>query len=126
MHTITRRGPDFVVLYRWRLHPGKEEQFVQAWSRISERLLVDRGSLGSRLHRGDDGLWYGYAQWPSSEARANAFAQISVDADAGARMRDAITENLPEIILESISDYLISPPENSDSPSNHPSCPLPQ
>jgi len=42
----------FAVLYRWRLHEGAEEAFVAAWSRISERLLAERGSLGSRLHRG--------------------------------------------------------------------------
>jgi hypothetical protein len=24
-------GPGFVVVYRWRLHPGKEHSFVEAW-----------------------------------------------------------------------------------------------
>lgn len=43
-------GPGFAVLYRWRIHPEQEREFIAAWSRISERLLTERGSLGSRLH----------------------------------------------------------------------------
>jgi len=95
-----------VVLYRWRLHPGAEEAFVQAWSRITASLR-SRGSLGSRLHRGSDGLWYGYAQWPSAKAREDAFALGSADEAASARMRAAIAERFPEIVLDPVSDYLV-------------------
>lgn len=102
-------GPGFVVLYRWRLHPGSEESFVDAWSRITALLRDSGGSLGSRLHRGSDGLWYGYAQWPSNAARQRAFG-LALDPDASATMRAAIAETLPEIVLESISDYLVLPP----------------
>ena len=102
------RGPGFVVLYRWRLHPGSEASFVAAWSRITERLRASAGSLGSRLHRGGDGLWYAYAQWPDDETRQRAFAQ-SLDAAAGAQMRAAIAESLPEVVLEPVADYLVLP-----------------
>lgn len=98
--------PCFVVLYRWRLHPGSEDDFVQAWSLTTE-LLRARGSLGSRLHRGSDGLWYGYAQWPSAQTRAEAFALGPVDDSASARMRQAIAESLPEIVLEPVADFLV-------------------
>jgi hypothetical protein len=104
-----RKGPGFAVLYRWHLKPGKEKQFIEAWSRISDRLLSDRGSLGSRLHRGSDGIWYSYAQWPSSEARESAFALPAVDPEAGALMRDAIAETLPEVVLDSVSDFMVLP-----------------
>ena len=102
-------GPGFAVLYRWRLHEGAEESFVSAWSRISELLLSKSGSLGSRLHRGPEGLWYSYAQWPSAEARDQAFARESVDPEAGRQMRAAIAESLPEIVLESVSDFMVLP-----------------
>jgi heme-degrading monooxygenase HmoA len=42
----------FVALYRWKIHADLEEEFIEAWSRISDLLLKERGSLGSRLHRG--------------------------------------------------------------------------
>jgi len=100
-------GPGFAVLYRWRLHPGKEAQFVEAWRRLSDLLLRERGSLGSRLHRGPDGVWYSYAQWPSAEARARAFAGPAVDAEASERLQDAIAERFPELVLESVADYMV-------------------
>jgi len=101
------RGPGFAILYRWRLHPGMESSFVDAWSRISELLRDERGSLGSRLHRGFDGLWYSYAQWRSAEAREKAFAAPPPDAAAGEQMRAAIAESLPEIVLEPVADFMV-------------------
>ena len=67
-------SPRIVVLYRWRIRPEMETAFVAAWSSITERLHAHHGSMGSRLHRGDDGLWYAYAQWPTAGHRERAFA----------------------------------------------------
>ncbi|HYD78171.1 MAG TPA: antibiotic biosynthesis monooxygenase [Paucimonas sp.] len=100
--------PGFAVLYRWRLHPGSEDTFVRAWSRVSE-LLLGRGSLGSRLHKGPDGVWYSYAQWPSAEARQQAFAAPTEDPQASAAMRAAIAESFPEIVPEPVADFLVLP-----------------
>jgi len=105
-------GPGFAVLYRWRLHPGTEDDFVRAWSRVSELLRAQRGSLGSRLHRGPDGIWYSYAQWPSPQARDAAFAADSVDPQASARMAQAIAERLPELVLESVADFMLPIADN--------------
>lgn len=105
---MNKRGPGLVVLYRWKLHPGSEASFIDAWSRVTELLRSRAGSLGSRLHRGNDGLWYGYAQWPSEESRQRAFAQL-LDPAALATMRSAIAESLPEVLLEPVSDYLVLP-----------------
>ena len=104
---MSERGPGFVVLYRWRLHAGREKSFVEAWSCLTQQLLL-AGSFGSRLHCSADGTWYGYAQWPSEDARQRAFA-LSVNPDASAQMRDAIAETFPEIVLESVADYLVLP-----------------
>jgi hypothetical protein len=101
-------GPGFVVLYRWRLHAGMEASFIAAWSRITERLRREGGSFGSRLHRGNDGLWYSYAQWPSAVTRADAFAAPGDPADAEP-MRAAVAESFPEIVLESVADFLVLP-----------------
>jgi hypothetical protein len=96
----------FVVLYRWKLRPGHEDEFVEAWSRVSDLLLNERDSLGSRLHLGSDGIWYSYAQWPSAEVRKQAFAQGHVDPEAGERMKTAILESFPEVVLDSRADFL--------------------
>lgn len=106
------RGPGFAVLYRWRLHPGAEASFVAAWTRISVLLRSQHGSLGSRLHRGPEGWWYSYAQWPSAEARTRAFDAGPVDAEAAQRMQAAIAESLPEVVLEPVADLMLAAPRD--------------
>jgi len=96
----------FVVLYRWRLHAGKEADFIAGWTRASERLR-ERGSLGSRLHRGSDGLWYSYAQWPDVATRERAFAVPVADDAMDMRMRAAIAERLPDVELAPVADHLV-------------------
>jgi hypothetical protein len=98
-----------IYLYRWKLKTGKEEQFQKAWSYVTEQLREKAGSLGSRLHLGDDGIWYGYAQWPSVEIRESANLTHQEILDAHKLMRDAVEESLEVIILKPTNDYLILP-----------------
>ncbi|MBD9480783.1 antibiotic biosynthesis monooxygenase family protein [Pseudoxanthomonas sp. PXM02] len=100
-------GLGFCVIYRARVHPEKEAKYVAAWSRLTSRIRDERGGLGSRLHKGDDGLWYAYAQWPSEQARADAFARPSADPAAQADMADCIIEHFPEIRLTPVNDHLV-------------------
>lgn len=104
----------FCALYRWRLHRGTEQTFIEAWSRVTQLLVTERGSLGSRLHRGPDDIWYSYTQWPSAEAKVEGLARPSVDPKAWAQLREAIAESLPEIILEPVADFLVPlPPDGA-------------
>lgn len=105
---MTDRVVGFAVIYRWRIKSGLESQFQSAWSEVTDQLLQHRGSLGSRLHRGPDDIWYGYAQWPSEEARRVAF-EDPIASGARERMQAAIEESLPDIPLEPVSDYLVLP-----------------
>lgn len=105
----------FVVLYRWRIADGQEEAFIAAWTAITRRLRETAGSRGSRLHRGDDGLWYAYAVWPDEVTRARAFETADRDADDAWRqsreaMQDAVIERLPEVRLDLVSDEWLDAP----------------
>lgn len=95
----------FVVLYRWRINPNLEDQFVEGWSEITDYYINNFDSLGSRLHKGNDGIWYAYAQWKSAEQRESAFANYEIQ-NAGNKMKEAIIERFDEVVLEVISDYL--------------------
>lgn len=95
----------FIVMYRWRLKPGCEQDFVEAWSEVTQELL-SHGSRGSRLHRGSDGIWYAYAQWPSAETRRRAFDAPRTIVDARVRMQEAVAEHFPEVTLEVTADFL--------------------
>lgn len=109
-------GLGFCVIYRARVAPDKEQQYIAAWSRLTRLLRSERGALGSRLHRGNDGLWYAYAQWPSAEARAAAFSLASVDPQAEADVVDSILEYFPEILLDPVEDQLV--PISEMAPNN--------
>jgi hypothetical protein len=83
-----------------------ENSFEKAWSFVTKELREKEGSLGSRLHLGSDGLFYGYAQWPSREARENAKFSSEMD-HAHAIMKSAIEEALDVVVLDPVADFLI-------------------
>lgn len=101
----------FVILYRWRIKTGEEEDFDRAWSVVTKFYLDNFDSLGSRLHKGSDGLWYGYAQWKSMEHRDEAFAkreQLLEDSPlvlAPKMMNESVEESFPEVRYEVVSDF---------------------
>jgi hypothetical protein len=87
------------------LKPGLEKQFTEGWDAVTRYYLENAGSLGSRLHKGDDDVWYAYAQWPSEDARSKAFSSPALS-DEVDKMKDAISERLPEVHLAIVSDQL--------------------
>jgi hypothetical protein len=99
------RTPGHIVLYRWKIKPGLEDQFTASWSQVTQSLL-ERGSLGSRLHKGNDDTWYAYAQWPSNADREKAFAARPESPDQ-AKIREAILESFPPVYLEPVADFLL-------------------
>lgn len=54
-----------IIIYKWKLHPDSEKRFLDAWSEMTKLVHIRHGSLGSRLHRGDENEYFAYAQWPS-------------------------------------------------------------
>jgi len=90
----------FVVLYRWRLIAGSENSFIGAWSEVTNYYLENFDSLGSRLHKGNDGIWYAYAQWKSAGQRENASENSLLSEKVFEKMSNSVEERLPEIVLE--------------------------
>lgn len=62
----------FAVIYRWRVIPGLEAQFEAGWRRGTERIAVEFGGWGSRLHRAEGNVYFAYAQWPDEATWAKA------------------------------------------------------
>lgn len=98
----------FVVIYRWRLHPGKEDQFQQVWSRNTPLIIERCGGLGSRLHKADDGTWLAYAQWPDRVTWEASYSIPNWDPEGSKLMEEAIAERLPRTLLEPVADFLIA------------------
>jgi heme-degrading monooxygenase HmoA len=89
----------FIVIYRWRLRAGSEEQFARAWRTITDLAIDHCGSGGSCLSQGTDGLWIAIARWESREARARCFARDLVSAEVRQRMEVAIEETPLELTV---------------------------
>lgn len=62
----------FVAVYAFKVKPGMEEQFRRAWAERTREIIQESASFGSRLHLSDEGVFIGYAQWPSREAWESA------------------------------------------------------
>jgi len=97
----------YIALYRWKLKPGKEAQFREAWSEVTRAIRENCGSLGSRLHSSEDGTWVAYAQWPSKEVFQKKRSLGETVEAARKRMREAVEENLPDLYLTDTDDFLI-------------------
>ena len=102
----------YVAVYAWRVKPGKEEQFREAWRRGTRAITRLYGSFGSRLHRADDGRFIGYAEWPDQASWQTAFdAKMAYD-DPEARQMflDAILEAPPNgepVFAMTVTDDLL-------------------
>ena len=96
----------FAVIYRWRLHPDREDQFRRAWEIVTLALKKERGALGSRLHLASDGIWVAYAQWPDQASWERSRELGPLDSAVAAQMQEAIEESLPPILLDPVCDHL--------------------
>ncbi len=75
----------FAVLYRWRIIPGKEASFEKGWRAGTRAISKEFGGWGSRLHRGEDGCFYAYAQWPDRMTWEKAMESRMRHSDDAAR-----------------------------------------
>lgn len=100
----TRAG--FCVVYRFKVRPGQEADFQAAWTDLTLAYKKNRGGLGSRLHRAEDGLWVAYAQWPNKQMWEESRTLGPPDRAAGALMAQTVEERLEPILLEPVKDLL--------------------
>lgn len=103
----------FVVIYRWRLHPEREQDFVANWRRITLGGLAG-GSGGSSLFRNAQGVWVAIARWASRETRDDFFGKLDgsdAESEMGKLARLAVIERLPDEELDSMIDCWAPFPE---------------
>lgn len=96
----------FIALYRWKVKEGQEKEFIEGWRRRTEEIYRRCGSLGSRLHRAEDGTWVAYAQWPDRRTYDAAQSVPVGDAEARAMMRESVEESYPDVYMEVVGDFL--------------------
>lgn len=105
---MTDSGTGFVALYRWRVAPDAESDFVAAWTRLTELIREHQGGRGSRLHRGHDGLFYGYAQWPDKATWGAPWRLPDEATPLLDVIKAAVVERFEPIQLDPIGDLLLT------------------
>ena len=80
------------VLYFFDVKEDQEQVFIENWTNLTALIYEYQGSLGSRLHKTEDGRYYGYAMWPNKELWEQDWSNMPHKAK---KYRDA-KENYPE------------------------------
>jgi quinol monooxygenase YgiN len=96
----------FVAVYLFRVKPGMEEQFRQAWAERTREIIKESGSLGSRLHRNEDGAFVAYAQWSSRKAWQDASTSETI---ARQQMRQATLSSETVFCLDLLENLFVDP-----------------
>jgi len=96
----------FSVLYRFKVHPGREEDFRKGWRQMTDAIRDTRGGLGSRLHLTDDGTFVAYAQWPDKDTWERSQELGPAHGEAARLMAESVKERLPPILLHPEIDLL--------------------
>ncbi len=84
----------FVIIYRWRLHPGHEEAFRAAWEELSTQYIQLRGQRDAKLAQGDDSVWVGKAIWDDRDDYILALERGVTDPVIANRMNACVAERL--------------------------------
>ena len=96
------------LLYRWKVKPGKEEQFEKNWSAVTKAIREQCGSYGSRLHLAENGDFIGCAQWPDVKTKERCELDSS-SFEARVLTREAVERSYPDEQFVVKIDLLISP-----------------
>ncbi|MDP9139597.1 MAG: antibiotic biosynthesis monooxygenase [Pseudomonadota bacterium] len=97
----------FAAIYQWRVKPGMEAQFVEAWTAVTRQLMRIDGARGSRLHRLENGNFVAYAQWPDRATWEVACTQETIDIALSQRMLDTTEDVWPPMLLTTVIDLLM-------------------
>lgn len=109
----------FAVIYRFKLKPEQEKDYQRWWRTVADYFIAQCGAIGSRLHKGEDGLWLAYSCWPDKKSRDAAWpGDKAPNNELPADVQDAIMniqalkrenkdlEQYDEICLDVVEDCL--------------------
>ena len=96
----------FCIIYRFKIHQGKEEKFIKSWSEVTNAFKIHCGAWGSRLHKNNECDYIAYAQWPSKEIRDKAELPEEVINGVYAEMKSCCKSVNIVFELNSVTDLL--------------------
>ncbi|MDF2158415.1 antibiotic biosynthesis monooxygenase [Algoriphagus sp. CAU 1675] len=96
----------FIAVYSFKVKPGEEDTFIEAWKALTELIYKHKGSRGSRLHLSSKNTYIGYAKWPDRETW-QSLKTLPIEAEV---LRKKLGESCEEITtvyeMEVVEDLL--------------------
>lgn len=97
----------FIAIYEFDVKAGLEAEFRSYWSKTTEGICRECGSLGSRLHSTDKpNIFVAYAQWPSKEHWQNSRLADEEYLSYRTSMRECLNSSRTVYELEVVEDHL--------------------
>ena len=97
----------FTVIYSFKIIEGKEDDFISAWTELTKLIYKYEGSYGSRLHKVDNQLFIGYAQWPDEETWKLSGGKLpEVATEFRNQMRKSCSEIKTEYEMNLVQDLI--------------------
>jgi hypothetical protein len=101
------RDNKLTIIYSFKLVEGKEEDFIRYWTALTQMIYEFEGSYGSRLHKVNDCLYIGYAQWPNKEIYDNSGNNLpETSTTLRKKMRECCAEIKSEFEMVLVQDLL--------------------
>ncbi len=97
----------FAVIYSFKIIDGKEKDFINAWTALTQLIYKFEGSYGSRLHKTEKQLFIAYAQWPDKETWEQSGAKLPAKAnELRKQMRESCSLIKTEFAMQVVQDLL--------------------
>ena len=97
----------FTVLYSFKTIEGKEDDFINSWTELTKLIYKYEGSYGSRLHKVDNHLFVGYAQWTDKETwKLSGDKLPEIANEFRKQMRESCSEIKTEYEMNLVQDLL--------------------
>ena len=98
----------FAAIYSFKIHPGKDADFLNSWKTLTKLIHQYEDSLGSRLHRASENEYIAYAQWPNRERWLKSGKKLPASANKWRKQMRACCAEIKTLHeLEMIEDLLI-------------------
>ena len=85
------------MIYSFIIIESKEDVFINAWTELTKLIYEYEGSYGSRLHKINNTLFIGYAQWSDEDAWKQSGGKLPEEAS---KLRKQMRESCSGIKTE--------------------------
>ncbi len=106
----------YAIVIEFRVKESCERDFIRYWNQTTQYFLAHHGSLGSRLHKSENGMYVAYAFWPDKITYDSAH-KGGHDCPSREKMRGTLVDSAPTILhkMNMMSDFIVPRPNSLEA-----------